>query len=161
MKGHFLTATESPEQTKRLGMRLARRLKVGDVVLLLADLGAGKTTLVQGLADGVGAHGTALSPTFVVAETIAGRVPIHHLDFYRLSLREILSLGVEDYLNGAGEIGPGIVVAEWAERFKPLWPKERLEIRIRIDKRGERRRFEFKGVGPRYQKIVDAIARAA
>src|SRR5262245_7583959 len=100
--------TSSPDQTRRLAGRLAVRLQAGDVVLLLADLGAGKTTFVQGVAKALGAHDAALSPTFVVAETLDARVPIHHLDFYRLTKSELLGIGVQDYLTGSGEIPRGV-----------------------------------------------------
>ena len=148
--------TDSAAETQRLAGSLARQLKVGDVVLFLANLGAGKTTFVQGFVDALGARSAALSPTFVIAETIEARVPVHHLDFYRLSLDEILGMGVQDYLTGAGEIPPGIVMIEWAERLRELWPKERLEIRIRIEKRSQRRRFEFTSRGGR---IGQSLAR--
>jgi tRNA threonylcarbamoyladenosine biosynthesis protein TsaE len=147
-------ATASPAQTKKLGARLAPLLDAGDVVLFEADLGAGKTTFVQGVAAALGAEDAALSPTFVVAETIAARVPIHHLDFYRLTLPEILGMGVEDYLNGAGEIGPGVVLIEWAERFRKIWPSARLEIGISIGRGKNRRTFAFRGVGERPADLV-------
>ena len=150
----LVVATASPAETKRLGARLAPLLAPGDVVLFQADLGAGKTTFVQGLSRALGAEDAALSPTFVVAETIAARVPIHHLDFYRLTLPEILGMGVEDYLTGAGEIGPGVVLVEWAERFRKLWPPSRLEIAIAIGRAKDRRTFTFRGVGARPSEIV-------
>lgn len=146
--------TASAAETRRLGARLGPLLAPGDVLLMQAQLGAGKTTFVQGIARALGARDAALSPTFVVAETIAARVPIHHLDFYRLTLPEILGIGVEDYLNGAGEIGPGIVLVEWAERFRPLWPTDRLELKIRIGRGRDRRTFELSGHGERPAGIV-------
>jgi len=159
MKRVFITG--SPKETQRVAARLARRLKVGDVVLFLADLGAGKTTFVQGVAAALGAKTAALSPTFVGAETIEGRVPIHHLDFYRLTEAEILGIGIEDYLNGAGEVGPGVVLIEWAERFPKIWPKERLEVRITIEPKGERRRIEFTPRGRRFESVVGALEKAS
>ena len=155
MKRAYLTS--SPAETKRLAGRLARHLGVSDVVLFLADLGAGKTTFVQGVARALGAKTAALSPTFVGAETIEARIPIHHLDFYRLTEAEILGIGIEDYLLGAGEVGPGVVLIEWAERFRQIWPKERLEVRISIEPRRERRRIEFTPSGARFEKIIRAL----
>lgn len=155
MKRRFVS--DSAAQTQRLGARLAQRLAPGDVVLFLADLGAGKTTFVQGMARALGAADVALSPTFIIAETIQARIPIHHLDFYRLNEVEILGMGVQDYLTGSGEIAPGLVLIEWAERFPKIWPPDRLEVRITIDKKSERRRIEITARGDRYEKTLKAL----
>jgi tRNA threonylcarbamoyladenosine biosynthesis protein TsaE len=146
--------TDTPTETQRLAGRLARRLVPGDVVLFVADLGAGKTTFVQGAARALGAKNAALSPTFVVAETIDAKVPIHHIDFYRLTREEILGMGVQDYLTGTGEIAPGIVFIEWADRFRRIWPKERLEVRIAIERGGRRRRIRMTARGRRFAKVL-------
>ncbi len=151
--------TRSAAQTKRLGAKLAPLLDVGDALLFQAQLGAGKTTFVQGLAAAMGARGAALSPTFIVAETIEARVPIHHLDFYRLTLKEILGLGVEDYLNGAGAVGPGVLLIEWAERFRPLWPKERIDVKIRVGRKKDERTFELTARGERPSALLTDLAK--
>jgi tRNA threonylcarbamoyladenosine biosynthesis protein TsaE len=155
MTRRFLS--DSPAETQRIAGRLARLLGVGDVVLFLADLGAGKTTFVQGVAKALHAKSAALSPTFVVAETLEANVPIHHLDFYRLSEQELLGIGVQDYLTGGGEIAPGLVLIEWAERFPKIWPKERLEVRIRIEPKSQRRRIEIAARGARLEKILKKL----
>lgn len=94
-------------------------------------MGAGKTTLVQGLIRGLKVKEAALSPTFVVAQTLKGRVPVHHLDFYRKNCRELLAMGIQDYLAGGGEIEPGVVLIEWADRCRSLWPADRLDVSMK------------------------------
>lgn len=150
--------TSSVADTKKLARRLSKVLKPGDVVLLVAGLGSGKTTFVQGAAAYWGA-GTATSPTFILAQTLRGRrgTFIHHLDFYRAGKSDALSFGVEDYLAGRGEIPRGIVFIEWADRFPQLWPEERLEIGIRIDPKSTDRLFTFKAVGSSYKKKLKAF----
>lgn len=149
--------SHSAQQTKDFGGRLAKWLKPGDVVLLLANLGAGKTTLVQGLVNKLGISEPALSPTFVIAQSFKGKYPVHHLDFYRLTPREILAMGAQDYLSGEGEIPKGIVLIEWAERCKQLWPADRIEIRMRIKPRSKDRAISLIGHGRRLKALAGKI----
>lgn len=150
----FEITSTSAAATKKLGARLARRLKPGDVVLLAAHLGAGKTTLVQGLARALGASDKAMSPTFVVAQTLEGRRwPLHHIDFYRLEKKEILDLGIQDYLMGTGEIKPGILVIEWADRCKEIWPKKRILIEMKIKPHSKDRLIRIKTQGERFHDL--------
>lgn len=153
----FVVDSSSPEETQWWASRLAALLKKGDVVLLNANLGSGKTTFVQGFMRKRGIKETAVSPTFVAAQTYGVRVPLHHLDFYRLTKKEILDMGLQDYLLGQGEIAPGIALVEWADRCRPLWPKEFLEIQIKIKKKSEVREIKFCGVGQRYRDIVKKL----
>lgn len=145
----------SPEQTKRIGAQLGASLKPGDVVVFLANLGAGKTTFVQGLIKSLGVKDEALSPTFITAQTLHGRVRVHHLDFYRHTAKELLDMGLQDYVTGSGEIGSGVVLIEWAERCRNLWPKERMEVHIRAMKKPGQRAITIKTVGPRFQSILN------
>jgi tRNA threonylcarbamoyladenosine biosynthesis protein TsaE len=117
--------TESAEETIELGRQLARELK--GVVLLIGNLGAGKTTLTKGIVEGLGAASAdeVSSPTFTLVHQYAEGV--HHADLYRLDeAREVETLGLEDLFAGGG-----VVLLEWAERFPELLPAERTEIRIR------------------------------
>lgn len=145
--------SHSAKDTQSFGARLAQHLKPGDVVVLLANLGAGKTTLVQGLVKKLGVREAALSPTFVIAQTFKGIMPIHHLDFYRLTPKEILDMGIQDYLIGGGVIPKGIVLIEWAERCREIWPKERLEVRIKIKPKSTTREIVLKGYGKRFENL--------
>jgi len=120
--------TKSHAETQALGERLGRALAAGDVVALTGDLGAGKTSFVQGLARGLGVRGRVASPSFTIVNEHEGRVPLFHVDFYRLeSARELDHIGFDDYF-----LRGGVVVVEWAERFPSALPAERLDIRIEI-----------------------------
>lgn len=110
------------EATKALGIKLGRSLPPGSVILLEGDLGAGKTTLVQGIGDGLGITDAIVSPTFtLINEYTEGRIPLYHLDLYRLESAEVEALNVETYWEGI-DVPLGIVAIEWAERlpYKPL-----------------------------------------
>ena len=145
----FRRATSSPEETRALGRALGRLLSPGDVAVLIANLGGGKTTFVQGVLSGAGVEDEGLSPTFILAQTFEGRLPVHHMDFYRVSKREIADAGLEDYFSGRGEIPAGAVLIEWAERCRELWPADRLEIRLRHGGVRNRRAVAVTGVGRR------------
>lgn len=106
------------EATFSLGMSLGRLLPAGSVVLLEGDLGSGKTTLIQGLGRGLGISESIDSPTFtLINEYTEGRLPLYHLDLYRLQLGEAAALHPETYWEGV-EASPGIVAVEWADRLQ-------------------------------------------
>jgi tRNA threonylcarbamoyladenosine biosynthesis protein TsaE len=157
-KASFSFISSSASETTRFGARLGQRLKRGDVVLLMAPLGAGKTTLVQGVARALGVKEMAQSPTFVLAQTHQGKIPLHHLDFYRLNKKDILDMGIHDYLTGAGEIPPGVVFIEWADRCKEVWPADRLEIVLKMKPRSHAREIIVTGIGDRFQQLVKRVA---
>lgn len=109
-----------PGDTESLAAGLAAELKAGDVLLLSGVLGAGKTCFVRGLARGLGhPEGGVLSPTFqLVRESRGGRLPLYHIDLYRLAgPGEVLGLGLEEYFDG-----DGVCAVEWPERLGPLAP---------------------------------------
>lgn len=118
--------------TQMLGMDLGKSLTVGSVLLLTGDLGSGKTTLVQGLALGMKIVDPIVSPTFtIINEYFSGRLPLYHLDLYRLNNAEVDDLQLESYWLGL-EIEPGIVAIEWAERLSYL-PDHYLRIELTYD----------------------------
>ena len=102
-----------------VGTRCGREARRGDVFALTGDLGAGKTQFVKGLVAGLGSDDEVTSPTFtLIHEYTSGRLPVYHLDFYRLNHRdELRQLGLEDYFNGEG-----VCVIEWADRFPEILP---------------------------------------
>ena len=109
------------EATRKFGVALGRSLAAGTVILLQGDLGAGKTTLVQGIAEGLEIQDSIESPTFtLINEYLIGRMPLYHLDLYRLEPEEVEALHLESYWDGL-ERDLGIVAIEWAERlqYKP------------------------------------------
>jgi tRNA threonylcarbamoyladenosine biosynthesis protein TsaE len=127
MRGAIGITTESPEQTRVLGVALASLLLPGDVVSLNGDLGAGKTLFVQGAGSALGVRRRITSPTFALVHEYEARYPILHVDVYRLnSLQEVLDLGFEDLLDRGA-----IVFVEWGRAVTALLPARRLDIEIR------------------------------
>jgi tRNA threonylcarbamoyladenosine biosynthesis protein TsaE len=117
------------EATLRLGITLGESLTPGSVILLEGDLGAGKTTLVQGIGKGLRIAESIVSPTFtLINEYTEGRLPLYHLDLYRLEPQEVAALNLESYWEGA-EVVPGIVAVEWAERL-PYKPDSYLSVSL-------------------------------
>ena len=116
--------SRSAEETVRIGAELGERLQPGDALLLTGDLGAGKTTLTQGIALGLGVAERPRSPTFVMATEYHGRLPLYHLDLYRVDeLAELSDLGLDEYLNG-----DGVTVVEWADRAPHAFPEHGIWI---------------------------------
>jgi len=141
--------THSPEETQKLGTRLGELAQPGDNFLLVGGLGAGKTCLTQGIAWGLDIEEYAASPSFVVVRELKGRLPLYHIDLYRLeNLEEIAELGLDDYL-----YGKGVCVVEWAEKGLSLLPPEHLLIEIGYLADTERR-LKLKPRGQRYRNIV-------
>jgi tRNA threonylcarbamoyladenosine biosynthesis protein TsaE len=118
--------------THALGLELGRSLAAGSVLLLTGDLGSGKTTLVQGIARGLNISDAIVSPTFtIINEYLGGRLPLYHLDLYRLNTAEVEDLNLESYWSGF-ETELGIVAIEWAERLSNL-PPDYLRIELTYD----------------------------
>ncbi len=118
--------------TQMLGIELGKSLTAGSVLLLTGDLGSGKTTLVQGLAQGMGINDSIVSPTFTIINEYSGEhLPLYHLDLYRLNPAEVDDLQLESYWLGL-ETELGIVAIEWAERLSHL-PTDYLQIELTYD----------------------------
>jgi len=133
--------TKSVSGTLSLGRRLAQQLSAGDCVGLSGQFGSGKTVLVRGIAEGLGISDTRLvsSPTFVLVHEYRGRVPIYHIDLYRLTVpdAELAELGISEMLED------GVVLIEWADKADKALPPRRRQIDIEIT--GEHaRRFNLK-----------------
>lgn len=152
--------SHSPDQTRRLGLRLGLLLQAGDIICLEGELGTGKTCLAQGVGEGMGSTEPITSPTFIlIAEH---RVPppaptLYHIDLYRLdqALEGALALGLDDYLGGHG-----VCLIEWAERIRAVLPDERLWITLRhldTSKRG----IVMQATGARYDELLQDFRRTA
>ena len=148
--------TAAPEETERLGACLGRTARGGELLGLVGDLGAGKTCLVRGVAAGLGADPEAVhSPTFVIAtEYRGGRLPLHHVDLYRLEdgLFDIDFLREELF-------SPGVACVEWFAPLRPHAGDEFLEATLRCDD-GDRRRIHFEAHGPRHRAWLRAALAA-
>jgi tRNA threonylcarbamoyladenosine biosynthesis protein TsaE len=144
--------THSPEETQALGKRLGKIAAAGDVILLVGTLGAGKTCLTQGIAWGLGSDDYAASPSFVLVRELYGRLPLYHVDFYRLeNLEEIAELGLDEYF-----YGKGVTVVEWAEKAPALLPPEHLLIEMEYVSDNERR-LKIRARGKRYRKVLEQL----
>jgi tRNA threonylcarbamoyladenosine biosynthesis protein TsaE len=120
--------TESPEETQSLGEKLGKTLKHGDVIALIGDLGTGKTCLTQGIARGVGIapNEVVSSPSYILINEYNGKIPIYHIDLYRLeTAAEIADLGLNEYVES-----DGICIIEWAERITDGLPDTCIKIYI-------------------------------
>lgn len=118
--------SRSPDETLELAAKLAENLEPGDVLALFGELGAGKTTFVQGLAQGLEVSAPVTSPSFALIQEYAGRLPLYHVDLYRLrNVAEALELNLDEYFEGRG-----VTVIEWAERLGGALPKRAVRIRL-------------------------------
>jgi tRNA threonylcarbamoyladenosine biosynthesis protein TsaE len=149
----ILYQADSEYATRHLGKCLADVLPDGSTVALVGTLGAGKTRLVQAVAEALGvAPGVVVSPTFVLVQEYRGRRTIYHFDAYRIADDdEFLELGPDEYFE-AGQL----VLVEWADRVERLLPRERLELHFEVTA-PERRRIEIRALGPRYEAILDRL----
>ncbi|HZU86035.1 MAG TPA: tRNA (adenosine(37)-N6)-threonylcarbamoyltransferase complex ATPase subunit type 1 TsaE [Anaerolineaceae bacterium] len=149
--------SRSAEQTRRLGMRLGALLQPGDLVCLTGDLGAGKTTLVQGIAQGWGTLDAVSSPTFVLVNTYRrpDRLNLYHMDAYRLAnAAEGEDLDLDLMLTS------GALVVEWAERILSVLPRQRLSVKLRWIA-DEQRGMVFIPEGAHYEKLLAEFRRQA
>lgn len=141
----------SVEETERLAGMIANLLQPGDVLTLEGDLGAGKTTFTKGLAKGLGIQRTVNSPTFTILKQYEdGRIPLNHMDVYRLADQEE-DLGWDELF-----YGESITIIEWAHLIQDELPEERLDIRIERISDTERK-FVFHPFGERYEKLCKEI----
>jgi tRNA threonylcarbamoyladenosine biosynthesis protein TsaE len=134
--------TTSPAATILLGERLAQFLPAGMVVGFYGELGSGKTTLIKGFARGLGVKEMVKSPSFVIITEYQGRVPVYHIDLYRIhSPEEFIEIGLDSYLRA-----DGVCLVEWAERAEQLLPANAIRIYLSVTPAG--RRIAILGLDP-------------
>ncbi len=156
--------SKSSAQTQQLGMRLGELLQGGELLLLDGQLGMGKTTFTQGVAQGLGIRATITSPTFTILKEYAGQIRVggqgstkgpalYHFDLYRLDdPEEIFQLGFEDYFYDTS----GVCVVEWADKAEGLWVPERLRIAITMQGQNARG-FSFTADGAHYSELLQQL----
>ena len=125
-----MSISNSVKETLHFGENLAKRLKRGDFVALIGDLGSGKTVLTKGIAKGLGVKDSRYvnSPTFVIIKEYKGKLPLYHFDLYRLDHPGSLDAGnFEEYF-----YGDGVTVVEWADKIRPILPKKYIEVKLKV-----------------------------
>jgi tRNA threonylcarbamoyladenosine biosynthesis protein TsaE len=152
-----VATTTSVEQTREVGAALAELLRPGDVIVLAGDLGAGKTALTQGIGAGLGVTGTITSPTFTLVHVYEdGRLPVHHLDVYRLEqLDEVLDIGLPELLDEGG-----VVLVEWGDAILPVLPADHLEVRLAYGDGDDDRTLTMRPGGTTWSARERALAAA-
>jgi tRNA threonylcarbamoyladenosine biosynthesis protein TsaE len=150
----MVATTTSVEATRELAEAVSSLARPGDVLVLAGDLGAGKTAFVQGFGRGLGVQGRITSPTFTLVHVYEGRLPIHHLDVYRLEqLSEALDLGLPEMLDEGG-----VVLIEWGDAILPVLPHDLLEVRLTFGPGDDDRYVAFRPVGAAWTPRADALA---
>jgi tRNA threonylcarbamoyladenosine biosynthesis protein TsaE len=155
MRTEIRTATA--DETRAAGSALGPHLRPGDALALTGELGAGKTTFVQGVAAGLGFVGHVASPTFTLVREYRARLPIHHVDVYRLDrVQDVLDLGLEE-----ATAEGGILLVEWGDVVEGLLPPEHLLVTLTLDGDDEARRIVLEGLGPswrpRWEQLEGAL----
>jgi tRNA threonylcarbamoyladenosine biosynthesis protein TsaE len=131
------------EDTRAIGRALSELLAPGDAVALTGELGAGKTTFVQGVARGLGFEGPVVSPTFTLVREYRARLLVHHVDIYRLDrVQDVLDLGFEEMVDEEG-----ILLVEWGDAVEGLLPADHLAIELTVPGEDEARRLVVTGTG--------------
>ena len=151
---HFIYEATDEAATTLLGAALAEVLPPGTTLALCGTLGAGKTRLVQAIAEGCGVdRRDVVSPTFVLIQEHSGRRTVIHIDAYRLRDEdEFLQLGPDEYFESGA-----LVLIEWADRVERCLPKERIEVQIEVTG-PQSRRFEVISIGRRYENVILKLA---
>jgi len=131
--------TKSPKETIKLGKKIARYLKKGDIVGFIGELGSGKTTIIKGIVKHF-SNSDVYSPSFIIVNEYQGKIPIFHFDLYRIKdFDELIDIGWEDYID------KGIILIEWAEKIKKNLPKNIIWVKINIIGK-KKRKIEIKNL---------------
>ena len=143
----LLVVTKTRKETQDLACRLGEIVKPNTLITLSGDLGAGKTTFTQGLARGLGIEKKVTSPTFTIMKEYRGRLPLYHIDAYRLE-NITQDLGFDEYIES-----DGICVIEWADFIEYVLPEELLNIEFTIND-DDSRTLKLKAYGERYEEVI-------
>ena len=142
------------QETREIGFKLGKLLKPGSIVCLIGDLGAGKTTMTQSLAEALEVDDYITSPTFTIVNQYEGKMPLHHFDVYRIGCsEEMYDIGFEEYING-----DGVCIIEWANIIEDILPDEYLKIELNYKDMG--REMTLIPYGEEYEQIVEELTKA-
>ena len=149
-------ATTSVDDTRALAAEIATLSAPGDLIVLAGDLGTGKTAFAQGFARGLGVEEPVTSPAFILVRTYDGRLPLVHLDVYRLeTMQEMVDLGIAELLDDGG-----VTLVEWGDAVTPVLPADFLEVRLDAPGGPDDRQLTIRSVGPGWPPRADALRRA-
>lgn len=149
-------ATKSVDETRALAAEMAPLAVAGDLILLAGGLGSGKTAFAQGFGRGLGVIEPVTSPTFIIMRGYQGRIPLFHLDVYRLDqMQELIDLGLSEMLDEGG-----VALMEWGDRVEPALPTDFLEVRIEMGESDDDRVLRMRAVGPRWPARLGALRTA-
>ena len=141
------------QETREIGFKLGKLLKPGSIVCLIGDLGAGKTTMTQSLAEALEVDDYITSPTFTIVNQYEGKMPLYHFDVYRIGCsEEMYDIGFEEYING-----DGVCIIEWANIIEDILPDEYLKIELNYKDMG--REMTLITYGEEYEKIVEELTK--
>lgn len=146
----YVIKTNSVEETQLVAEKIGRWVQPGMILTLEGDLGAGKTTFTKGFAKGLDIKRNVNSPTFTIIKEYQGRLPLYHMDVYRLE-NGAEDMGLDDYL-----FGEGVCVVEWASMIEDTLPKERLDIKVYREGENDRR-IELTPVGEFYESVKEVL----
>ncbi len=146
-------ATKSVDDTRALAAEIATLASPGDLIVLAGDLGAGKTAFAQGFARGLGVDEPVTSPAFILVRTYEGRLPMVHLDVYRLEhMQELVDLGIAELLDEGA-----VTLVEWGDAVTPALPADFLEVRLEAGTAADDRLLTVRSVGPAWPPRADAL----
>lgn len=141
------------KDTREIGFKLGKLLNPGNVICLVGDLGAGKTTMTQSLAEALEVDDYITSPTFTIVNEYEGKMPLYHFDVYRIGCSdEMYDIGFEEYINGEG-----VCIIEWANIIEDILPDEYLKIELNYKDMG--REMNLIPYGKEYEKIVEELTK--
>ena len=151
----YVFLSGSPAITFNFGKRLGERLKAGSIIALIGELGCGKTLFTRGICVGLGVlERYVSSPTFIFVNEYRGRLPVFHIDLYRLdTIAEEFEIGILDYLAKADS---GVIVVEWAEKILSLLPDNYLQVHFQVLS-ARRRQLEFVSFGERFDSLLKEL----
>lgn len=148
--------TKSADDTRELAAQIAGLAKPGDLLLLAGDMGAGKTTFTQGFGKALGVSEQVTSPTFTLVRNYEARIPLLHVDAYRLeSLQEVIDLGLHELLDEGA-----VALIEWGDIIAPVLPTDFLEIRMEFGAADDDRRLRLRSVGQPWAARMTLLGRA-
>ena len=149
-------ATKSVDDTRAVAAEIAALAAPGDLLVLAGDLGTGKTAFAQGFARGLGVEEPVTSPAFILVRTYDdGRLPLVHLDVYRLdTMQELVDLGIAELLDEGA-----VTLVEWGDAVTPALPADFLEVRLEVTEAPDDRLLRIRSVGPGWPPRADALKR--